>query len=170
MDLLVSRHYRRLFNFSYRMLHQREAAEDVAQETFLRAYRNAHRYRAESRFSTWLFAIAANLCRTELRRRSRHPECGYTELGEFESPMSVEKVALRHLEGVEVRRALEKLSADQRMALVLFYFEGMSYQDISQVCGCSLGTVKSRLHYALAKMRGFLPTPAYAEELVGRGA
>lgn len=157
MDALVSRYYRRVYHFSYQMLHQRETAEDIAQETFLRAYRNAGRYRAGGRFSNWLFAIAANLCRTELRRRSRHPETAFDELGEMESAVSVENSALRRLECAEVRDAMKRLTPDHRMALVLFYFEGMSQQDISQVCGCSIGTVKSRLHYALARLRGMLP-------------
>jgi RNA polymerase sigma-70 factor (ECF subfamily) len=168
MDRLVSRYHRRLFNFAYRMLHQREAAEDVAQETFLRAYKNAGRYRAESRFSTWLFAIAANLCRTELRKKSRHPECGWSELGEFESPISVENLAMSRLEGSEIRQAMERISAEQRMALILFYFEGMSYQDIAQVCDCSLGTVKSRLHYAIARLRSILPVAPSKERVAAR--
>lgn len=164
MDALVSRYYRRVYNFSYQMLRQRETAEDVAQETFLRAYRNANRYKAGGRFSNWLFAIAANLCRTELRRKSRHPETAWDELGEMESTVSVEGSAMHRIECAEVRQALERLSPDHRMALVLFYFEGMSQQDISQVCGCSLGTVKSRLHYALARLRGLIPVAARSAE------
>jgi len=170
MDSLVSRYYRRVYNFSYQMLHQREAAEDVAQETFLRAYRNAGRYKAGGRFANWLFAIAANLCRTELRKRSRHPESAYDELGELEAPHSVEGAAMRRIECAEVRQALERLSPDHRMTLLLFYFEGMSQQDISQVCGCSLGTVKSRLHYALARLRGFFPAQTPANGLAFREA
>jgi RNA polymerase sigma-70 factor (ECF subfamily) len=160
-----------VYNFAYQMLHQRESAEDVAQETFLRAYRNAGRYQAGGRFSNWLFAIAANLCRTELRRRSRHPETAWDELGEMESSVSVERSAMSRLECAEVKRALERLTPDHRMALILFYFEGMSQQDISQVCGCSLGTVKSRLHYALARLRGFMPAvpPAPTAQLASRG-
>lgn len=164
MDALVSRYYRRVYAFCYRILHQREAAEDAAQETLLRAYRYAHRYRSDGRFSTWLFAIAANLCRTELSKRSRRSECAWEELGEMQAPGSVEKSAMRLVEGHEVRRALERLSPDQRMAVVLFYYEGMSYQDIADVCGCALGTVKSRMHHALAKMRVLLPSMAAGPE------
>lgn len=172
MDTLVSRYHRRVYHFAFQMLRQRETAEDVAQETFLRAYRNAGRYRAGGRFSNWLFAIAANLCRTELRRRSRHPETAFDELGEMESAVSVEGSAMRRLESSEIRKALDRLTPDHRMALVLFYFEGMSQQDISQVCGCSLGTVKSRLHYALARLRGLLPAtlrPEHEAVLHGGG-
>ncbi len=160
MDALVSRYHRRVYNFAWRMLHQREAAEDVAQETFLRAYRNACRYRAGGRFPNWLFAIAANLCRTELRRKTRHPERSWDEIGEMEAPDSVEGSALRHIESVALRDALEHLSADHRMTLILFYFEGLSQQDIAQVCDCSVGTVKSRLHYALARLRTVFPQSA----------
>src|SRR5947209_12091247 len=80
MDLLVSRYYPVLYRFAYRMLHEREAAEDAAQETLLRAYRSAARFRAGKRLSTWLLAIEANVCRTELQRRSRRAECRWEEL------------------------------------------------------------------------------------------
>ncbi|HEY3283857.1 MAG TPA: RNA polymerase sigma factor [Armatimonadota bacterium] len=164
MDLLVSRYYRRVYAFCYRMLHHRESAEDVAQETLLRAYRYSHRYRADGRFSTWLFAIAANLCRTELSKRSRRSECAWEDLGEMQAPGSVEGTAMLRLDGRAVRQALDRLSPDQRIALVLFYFEGMSYQDIAQVCNCALGTVKSRMHHGIAKMRVLLPALASVPE------
>lgn len=156
MDLLVARYYGRLFGFAYRMLNEREAAEDLAQEALLRAYRSAHRFRVEERFSTWLFTIAANLCRTELRRRARHPESGWDDLAWAEAPGSVEEMALSRLEGHEASRALARLSPDHRLAVVLFYFEGMGHQEIARVCGCAVGTVKSRLHYALARLRQML--------------
>jgi RNA polymerase sigma-70 factor, ECF subfamily len=164
MDLLVSRYYPVLYRFAYRMLREREAAEDVAQETLLRAYRSAARFRAGTRFSTWLLAIAANLCRTELHRRARRPERGWEGLEEREAPGSVEGAALRRLEAERVDRALRALSPDHRLVVVLFYFEGMSQPEIARTCGCAVGTVKSRLHYALARLRRLLLTTGEPEE------
>jgi RNA polymerase sigma-70 factor, ECF subfamily len=160
MDLLVTRYYQRLHGFAYRLLPDREAAADIAQETLLRAYRSAARFQTGQRFSTWLLTIAANLCRTELRRRSRHPEHGWQELADQEAPGSVEGAALQRLEGEEVHRALSLLSPEHRLTVVLFYFEQMSHQEIAQVCGCAVGTAKSRLHYALARLRALLPDPS----------
>jgi RNA polymerase sigma-70 factor (ECF subfamily) len=156
MDLLVSRYYPVLYRFAYRMLQEREAAEDAAQETLLRAYRSAARFHAGKSLSTWLLAIAANVCRTEIQRRSRRPESGWEELEGHAAPGTVEACALRRLEGEAVYRALGTLSPDHRLVVVLFYYEGMSQQEIARVCGCVVGTVKSRLHYALARLRGVL--------------
>jgi RNA polymerase sigma-70 factor (ECF subfamily) len=156
MDRLVSRYYSRLYTFAYRMLHDREAAEDVAQETLLRVFRHASRFRDGSRFAAWLLTIAANLCRTELSRRSRRPQCEWEALESLEAPGSVEDTALRRLEGDAVHRALQGLSPEHRMALILFYYEGLSHAEIARACGCAVGTVKSRLHYALARLRSML--------------
>jgi len=156
MDLLVSRYYQLLYRFAYRMLREREAAEDVAQEALLRAYRSASRFHAGRRFSSWLLAIAANLCRTELHRRSRRPECGGDAVEDREAPGTVESAALRRLEGEAVERALGALSPEHRLVVVLFYYEEMSQPEIARVCGCAVGTVKSRLHYALARLRKLL--------------
>jgi RNA polymerase sigma-70 factor (ECF subfamily) len=171
MDLLVSRYYPVLYRFAYRMLQEREAAEDAAQEALIRAYRGAGRFHAGKRLSTWLLAIGANVCRTELRRRSRQPECGWEELEGQSAPGSVESDALQRLEGEAVYRALRSLSADHRLAVVLFYYEGLSQPEIARVCGCAVGTVKSRLHYALARLRSVLAPPGNEdqESREGRG-
>jgi RNA polymerase sigma-70 factor (ECF subfamily) len=153
MDGLVARYYHRLYRFAYRMLNDPGAAEDAAQDALLRAYAGAGRFRPDGRFSTWILTIAANLCRSELRRRSRRTECAWEEAAEIAAPGSVEGAVLRRLQDEEVVRALNRLSPDHRMVLVLFYFEGLSHQEIAEVCGCALGTVKSRLHYALARLR-----------------
>jgi RNA polymerase sigma-70 factor (ECF subfamily) len=156
MDLLVSRYYDRLYGFAYRMLREREAAEDVAQEALLRAYRSAACFRAEGQFSAWLLAITANLCRTELRQRSRRPDYSGEPVVELEAPGSVEADALQRLQGHEVYRALDLLSPEHRLVVLLFYFEELTQPEIARVCGCAVGTVKSRLHYALARLRRLL--------------
>jgi RNA polymerase sigma-70 factor, ECF subfamily len=164
MDLLVSRYYPLLYRFAYRMLREREAAEDAAQEALLRAYRNVHRFHAGRRFSTWLLAITANLCRTELHRRSRRPESEGGGVEDREAAGTVESAALCRMENERIERALGALSPDHRLVVVLFYYEGMSQPEIAQVCGRAVGTVKSRLHYALARLRKLLSEPGEEEE------
>jgi len=156
MDLLVGRWYPRLYGFAYRMLHERETAEDVAQQTLVLAYRHAGRFRPGARVSTWLLAIAANLCRTEVGRRARRPIVSCAAHAEPEAPGSVEAAALRRLEGERVYDAMDALSAEHRLVVILFYYEGLSHAEIARVCGCAVGTAKSRLHYALARLRRLL--------------
>lgn len=156
MDLLVGRWYARLHGLAYRMLHDREAAEDVAQQALLLAYRHAGRFRPGARVATWLLAIAANLCRTEASRRARRPTVTWDERREPEAPGSVEAAALSRLEGERVHRALDALTPEHRLVVILFYYEGLSHAEIARVCGCAVGTAKSRLHYALARLRRLL--------------
>lgn len=156
MDLLVGRWYGRLYGFAFRMLGDREAAEDAAQQALILAYRHAARFRPDGRVATWLLAIAANLCRTEAGRRARRPTVSWEEQGEPEAPTSVEATALRRLEGERVTRALDSLSREHRLVVILFYYEGLGHAEIARVCGCAVGTAKSRLHYALARLRRLL--------------
>ena len=158
MDRLVTRHYDRLFRFCYRTLYDREAAEDAVQQAFLRAYRHAGRFRSEGSFVPWLLAIAANLCRTELRQRPRRPR-PVDEAPPLAVGACVEAEALRRLEGAEVYEALALLSPEHRLVVVLFYYEGLTYAEIARVCGCAVGTAKSRLHYALERLRRWLVPP-----------
>jgi RNA polymerase sigma-70 factor (ECF subfamily) len=167
MDLLVERWFARLYGFAYRMLHEREAAEDVAQQALLLAYRHAGRFRAGERVSTWLLAIAANLCRTEASRRARRPTVPWEAHAEAEAPGSVEATALRRLEGERVHRALDALSPEHRLVVILFYYEGLSHAEIARICGCAVGTAKSRLHYALARLRRLLCSVETETETTG---
>ena len=121
----------------------------------------------QKRLSTWLLTIAANVCRTELQRRSRRAECSWEGLEGQAAPGSVEASALQRLDEEAVYRALGLLSAEHRLVVVLFYYEGMSQPEIAWVCGCVVGTVKSRLHYALARLRRLLgPAGSENEERV----
>jgi RNA polymerase sigma-70 factor, ECF subfamily len=163
MDLLVARYFHRLSGFAFRLLGDRDAAEDVAQETLLRAYRRADRFRTDQRLSAWLLTIAANLCRNEVRRRSRRPEYGVEAAPESEAAGSVEDLALQRLANEEASRALDRLSPEHRLTVVLFYYEGMSHPEIAKLCGCAVGTAKSRLHYALKQLRALLCDPVEAE-------
>jgi RNA polymerase sigma-70 factor (ECF subfamily) len=156
MDDIVTRWYGRLYGFAFRMLGDRDLAEDVAQQALILAYRHAARFRPDGRVATWLLAIATNLARTEASRRSRRATIPWEAHPEPEAPGDVEQTALRRLEGERVFQALAALSPEHRLVVTLFYYEGLSHAEIAHVCGCAVGTAKSRLHYALARLRRLL--------------
>jgi RNA polymerase sigma-70 factor (ECF subfamily) len=158
---LVVEYQTLVYNLSYRMLGQAQAAEDAAQETFVSAWRNIHTVRGET-FRPWLLRIAANLCRDELRRRVRRPstsldialEAGMPDPPD-EEPSPDASVLTSELRG-KLEAALQELPEDQRTALVLCDVEGLDYNEIATVMNTSLGTVKSRIARARLKMRDLL--------------
>ncbi len=161
LDCLVDRYHGPLTQFLERMLGDRDTAADIAQETFLRMMRALPRYRPKARFSTWLYTIAANLARDELRRRHLRGE-RTVELEEAdrapvaEPEASVADQALARVERADVRRALALLSPEHRTVVALHYYEGFSYKEIADISGCTIGTVGSRLHYAVKHLRRHL--------------
>jgi RNA polymerase sigma-70 factor (ECF subfamily) len=160
LDALVRRYHGPLAQFLDRMLGDPEAAGDVAQETLLKMIRALPRYQPRAKFSTWLYTIATNLARDHLRR-SRHrdrwqqslddPDHGPDEPA-TEHGLVADRAVLT-LTREDVRRALETLSPEHRAVMLLHYFEGLSYKEIAQALGCTIGTVGSRLHYAIRHLR-----------------
>ena len=155
-DEVMRRYKRPVVNFVYRMLGNSEDANDVAQEAFVRAYRNLDTYRPETKFSTWLFALARNAAIDHWRWRQRHPR----ESLESVPPMTaatgtVEEVAAREI-GAAIAAALAKLPEDQRAAVVWAEYYGMSYAEIAGVMHCSEKSVESRLYRAKRALRGYL--------------
>lgn len=159
LDALVRRYHGPLSQFAERMLGDPEAAADVVQDTFLRMIGALPRYEPRAKFSTWLYTIAANLARDRLRRRQvrlehERPIDEDDRDEEIAEPAeAVVDAALRRVARDEIRRALLALSPDHRAVIVLHYFQGLSYKEIAHVCGCSVGTVGSRLHYAIRHLR-----------------
>jgi len=160
---LVRRHERRVFRLLLRMLGNREEAEDVAQETFLNLHRNGHRFRSESRFSTFVYRVAVNAAlnrrRSLGRRRARmqaleHRQAAGDDLPQ--TPRGPEDQAL----GGEVRRrvqdAIVRLAPTLRTPLVLYDIEGLPYAEIASVLAIAEGTVKSRIHRARRALRAEL--------------
>jgi RNA polymerase sigma-70 factor (ECF subfamily) len=147
---LVLRHQVRVYRIALRMLGNPADAEDAAQEAFLAAWRGLDRFRFDSSFSTWLQRIVVNRCLNVLRARRSTPE----------QPADHEPVAIGGpQEAVEVyeqmaalRRALQRLTPEQRAAFVLRYLEGCTLEEIARVLGISLSAVKSRLHRARAEL------------------
>jgi RNA polymerase sigma-70 factor (ECF subfamily) len=159
-EALVGRHQLRVFRLLLRMLGSREEAEDAAQDAFLSLHRHGHRFRRESRFSTFVYRVAANAAlnrrRTLGRGRSRVEELKTRQqIGADlpSSPRNPEDAAGGAELQAHVQRALCELPADLRAAVVLYDIEGQSYRDIARILDVPEGTVKSRIHRARSALR-----------------
>ncbi len=161
-DALVRRNQDRVYGLLWRMLGNREDALDVAQDTFVRAYRGMDGFRAQARFSTWVYGIALNLARNRLRDRSRKGrDCGVSlEMLEANSPGAKPAAAAdcprAAAEQGELETALaaclEHLPETLRGAFALRVFEGLAYDEIADAMECPRGTVKSRLNDARRRL------------------
>lgn len=157
--ILVDRYDNRLVNFVYRTIGDRERAQDLVQETFIRVYRHLHRFDPTKKFSTWIYTIASNLAKNELRNRSRNPlvffqtikknwEADHRPLEwEDHSYRPDDLYRKRHLRAV-VEKAVSELPEHHRVVFVLRELQGKTYEEISQITAVNLGTVKSRLNRA----------------------
>lgn len=162
-EALVLRYQARIVNYASAMVHDAGAAEDVAQETFVRAWRGLGRFRGESAFKTWLYRIATNVARTHLDRRGRQARIGDRSLddeteplqaGDVPSPAPDAETSLVRRE--EIDRALAELPDELRVALVLRDVEGLDYKEIAGVTGAPIGTVESRIFRARRRLRTLL--------------
>jgi RNA polymerase sigma-70 factor (ECF subfamily) len=150
-NLLVSRWEKRVFNYLLRLVGDCEDAFDLSQETFLKAYQNLGRLEDAARFSTWLFRIAHNEAFSLLRRR--RPE------GEPppQLPAETASYGLYPAElSLAVRDALERLSEDQREAVLLKVYQGFKFEEMAEILACPVSTVKSRLYTALDLLKDTL--------------
>ena len=158
---ILQRYRPRLLAFIYRMIGDRERAEDLVQEAFIRIHRHMHRFDSTRKFSTWVYTIASNLAKNELRNRSRNPLVYYQSCrargDEDQRPLQFEDAssrpddmyASRHLREL-VEATVDRLSPHHREVFVLRELQGRSYEEIAAVTHCNLGTVKSRLNRARA--------------------
>lgn len=158
---LVRRYQRPLFNFSLRYLKNHDAAREITQDAFLRIVRRAAEFKHESRFSTWIFAIARNLCIDELRKAKhrdhaslqddRNGSCLEERLGNGE-PTTERKAAQGELrEGL--LRAIDELPDEQREVFLLRQLGGIPFAEIAKITGTAENTVKSRMRYALERLQ-----------------
>ena len=156
---LVRRYDSRLLNFVYRTIGDRERAQDLVQETFVRVYRHIERFDLSKKFSTWIYTIASNLAKNELRNRSRNPLVLFQTIKKNwdadHRPLEWEDTQYkpddlfrkRHLRE-KVEEAVAQLPEHHRIVFVLRELEGKTYEEIADITGCNLGTVKSRLNRA----------------------
>jgi RNA polymerase sigma-70 factor (ECF subfamily) len=155
-DELMRRYKRPVVNFIFRMLGNAEDADDVAQDVFVRVYQNLDTYRPETKFSTWLFALARHAAIDRIRWRSRHRTESIESAPEIvASSGTADEVNAREI-GALISAAVAKLPEDQRAALVLSEYQGMSYAEIAGVMRCSEKSVESRLYRAKQTLRAAL--------------
>jgi RNA polymerase sigma-70 factor (ECF subfamily) len=158
---LVLRWERSIYALAYRTLGRDEDARDICQETFLRAYRGLHAFKGQAKFSSWLYRIALNLCRDAMRRERRAPLVAVpegidpTELAAQQpSPApSVEDLVAQAELGRHVAAVMRRLSDDQRTAILLKEYHGLTFQEIAEVMGCPLSTAKTRVYQGLSVLR-----------------
>jgi RNA polymerase sigma-70 factor (ECF subfamily) len=143
--------------FVFRMCGSYETARDLAAETFVRVYQARHRYSAGKPFSTWLFAIAANLARNHARWRSRHPEAPLPAEDNREAPDADPAAAAASREALcAVENAMAALPGDQREALVLSVYHELSHAEIAAALGCTVKAVERRICRAREQLRDTL--------------
>ena len=172
LGTLVARWERPLFRFVHRMLPREDDARDICQETFLKVLEKAHRFRDGSRFSTWMYQIALNLCRDRARKSRRW------RLVVAEGADLPERSAVRHAppdgadparsveraeKSAALLRALDGLPPEQREVVVLKEFEGLKFREIAEILGCPESTVKSRMYYGLSGVREALVASGITE-------
>ncbi len=158
-DAIVDRYQTRLLNFIYRTVGDRERAEDLVQEVFIRVHRHLARFDRGKKFSTWIYTIASNLAKNELRNRSRSPIVLFQTMTagweDEERPLEFEDTQSRpddlfrkrHVRSL-VEQTVARLPQHHREVFVLRELEGRSYEEIAEITHCNLGTVKSRLNRA----------------------
>jgi RNA polymerase sigma-70 factor (ECF subfamily) len=149
---LVMRHQSPVRRFLRHLTGDPALADDLAQDTFLQAYRSLSRFRPGGRFETWLFGIALNLHRNSRRRNLRQSAVAANE----DAPGSAEPATRAVDLGEDLSAALKSLSADERTAVHLFYQQGLSHPEIASVAGWPLGTVKTHLARSKEKLRNLL--------------
>jgi RNA polymerase sigma factor (sigma-70 family) len=159
---IFDRYSARIYNFAYRFLRNSESAEDATQEVFVKMLKNARQFNGDAKLSTWLFSITANLCRDYLRKadnKAKEPEEVLLSL-----PASSEAAPDRMLETREdekrVQAALSLLTPEQREAILLSRYQGLSYSEIAQIAGCSEGAVKTRVFRAMETLKKALSETA----------
>lgn len=162
-EILVRRYKNPLTNFVYRYLGDYEACTDVVQETMIKFYRNKDSYKSIAKFSTWIYTIAVNLAKTEYQRRRRRQFFSINSYGEenenFEIPDESYRPDIITDSGIKdkiIQNALQKVSAAYREAVILRDIQELSYEEIAEIMGIEVGTVKSKINRGRAQLQNLL--------------
>jgi len=163
-DRLVDKYASWVYQIAFRMTSNREDADDIAQEAFIRAFSAIGKFKQQSAFSTWLYRIAVNVCQDELKRRKRAPQPMSTLQADDDSEDLTDQIAADQssdpaeiVEAKErqraVQQAIDSLPEHHRIVIILRDLQGLSYEEIAQVLGGRVGTVKSRINRARLALR-----------------
>ncbi len=166
-ELLVRRYQDAIINYIHFTISDYHRAEDLAQETFLRVFKNVNRYEPKASFKSWLYTIATNLCRNEIRNRSRRKTYYLEDLVEenedvYHSEYMVDTrlqpdILYEKKERQQIiKKAIKLLPENQSVALTLVTYQELSYEEISEILDCSVGAVKSLIHRARQNMKDIL--------------
>jgi RNA polymerase sigma factor (sigma-70 family) len=152
---IYDRYSSRIYNFAYRFLRNSEAAEDATQEVFVKMLKHANQFHGDAKLSTWLFSITANWCRDYLRKSDNKAKEAEDVL--ITLPAPAELAPDRNLERRQneqmIQKALTALTPEQREAILLSRYQGLSYAEIAQISGCSEGAVKTRVFRAMETLK-----------------
>lgn len=149
---IVERYQEIVFSIALKVLKNREDAEEMAQESFIKAYKSLHTFQGKAKFSTWLYRITYNTCISETRKKKQYfPSTDEVQISEEAEEMNLDGVPEENREKV-VKAALEKLPEDEYTLVLLYYFEDQSIEEISKVTGLSESNTKVKLHRARKKL------------------
>ncbi len=163
-ELLISPYTKQLLNYNFRLLNNREDAEDALQNTYIKVYNSIKTFQGNSSFKTWLYKIATNVCLDQLRKEKNTTNVSLSQTtpdGEYEIQIaddtySPELAAKKKAALDALNSAMEKLEDDQKIAVSLRDIHGLSYDEIAQATETTIGTVKSRINRARSNLRKFL--------------
>jgi RNA polymerase sigma-70 factor (ECF subfamily) len=172
---LILRWERPIYALAYRVIGREEDARDVCQETFLRAFRALPGFKGQAKFSSWIYRIALNLCRDWMRRQRRTPVVQMPEdteaierIADRDPVESIEDLVARKELSAVVAEAMALLPEEQRTAIILKEYHGMTFQEIAELQGCPLSTVKTRLYQGLTVLRRILEKQGQMAPVVKR--
>ncbi len=162
-NTLVWRWEKPMFNFIYRYLGDSELAKDATQRLFIKMYKNLHKLKEHARFSAWLYQIAANLCKDELKRMKRRNSVSLDSIRENHSENAIDlsdasandpnaDVSQSELEQL-IKQALQAIPEEQRIVIIMKEYQGLKFAEIAEALGEPINTVKSRMYYGLSALR-----------------
>jgi RNA polymerase sigma-70 factor (ECF subfamily) len=157
---IYDKYHKKVYRIAYGVVRQREDALDIVQEVFIKLFRSIKNFQGRSHFYTYLYRMVMNTAIDHARKLGKKFASSLDEEGSFEPSDGAEKgperVFLQKELEERVKRAMDKLPAEQKAALIFRDMEGLSYQEMAETMGCSIGTVMSRLHYGRKKMQDLL--------------
>ena len=157
---IFDKYHKKVYRIAYGVVRQREEALDIVQEVFIKLFRSIKNFKGRSRFYTYLYRMVMNTAIDHARKAGKQFVSSLDEEGSFEPSDNVEQgpermLLQKELEG-RVKQAMDKLPPEQKAALIFRDVEGLSYQEMSEAMGCSIGTVMSRLHYGRRRIQELL--------------